>query len=487
MRTRLSFSLSLLFVLFLLIPSHTFANGVITEINSDNSKVYLNQTDESLNIGERSISSSIIDLDKSYSSPRLFSSYASSPYFWLYLNDSERNPVTGIKVSRIELIQNNTVVARANDVESYSIKGQYHSKNIEIINKFENSNGENLVDVVLYLGSKEVARVKNFKISIYEKTITDRVHPYQLGLNNLKFNLSTTMLNVDQDRITDAYLVDKDGSRITKTDKIINDYYNSNDKTRRIDYAVSFIDEKYLSNHESYNYIIEVDGQVIDDYDNHQIRIVSHPTIDTIYHASIPNLKFRVKGINLLNNGPYKLVIEQKDKITKEINNVHALFNETEYVEEINIDLPQEYFSNYGDMYKVRVFSANNQQLLDFDFLVPKDDTSQEENDIVDPFDGFKVFDKKKDIEPNKTWRVEFSNALDSNTINNGNTYIINKITGQSVKVDFNFESGGTVLAMTPMENFVSGETYTLIIDKRVKSSTGTELSQPAAIEFTVK
>ena len=54
LRRRLSFSLSLLFVILLFIPSHTFANDEITEISSDNSKVYLNQIDETLNIEERS-------------------------------------------------------------------------------------------------------------------------------------------------------------------------------------------------------------------------------------------------------------------------------------------------------------------------------------------------------------------------------------------------------------------------------------------------
>jgi len=385
------------------------------------------------------------------------------------------------------MIQNNTVVARANDVESYSINGQYYARNLELINRFENSNGENLVDVVLYLGSKEVAKLKNFKISIYEKPLTDRVRPHQIGLYNPKFNLSTTMVNVDKDKITDAYLVDKDGSRVTKTDRIINDYYNPKDKTRNIGYAISFINEEYLIDRGSYKYIIEVDGQVIDNYDNYQIRTVSDPYIASIYHASMPNLEFRVTGANLLNYSPYKIVIEQEGKITKEINNVHAVFNESEYTEEINLDLKPEYFDNYGGMYKVKVFNSNNQELLDFDFLVPQDDTSLEENDVVNPFEGFEVFDKKENVEPNKTWKVKFSKALDSNTINNGNTYIINKRTGQLVKVDYKFENEGTVLAMTPEKNFIPGETYTLIIDKRVKSNTGTNLSKPAAIEFTVK
>ena len=82
---------------------------------------------------------------------------------------------------------------------------------------------------------------------------------------------------------------------------------------------------------------------------------------------------------------------------------------------------------------------------------------------------------------------VIFSEALDENTINSGNAYVINKRTGLSVKVDYTFESNGTVLSMTPEENFVSGETYILIIDKRVKSDAGANLSQPAVIEFTIR
>lgn len=34
---------------------------------------------------------------------------------------------------------------------------------------------------------------------------------------------------------------------------------------------------------------------------------------------------------------------------------------------------------------------------------------------------------------------------------------------------------------------FESGETYILIIDKRIKQDTGINLSQPVAIEFTVR
>lgn len=492
LKKKLFILLSFVLLLTLLseIPKKAFANERIIEIEGVNSKFYmdrpLNQGVSLINSAKTAQSSSNISVEKSRST-RIISEYAESLFFWLDIYDSDYNPVTGIKVSRIEMIQSNTVVARANDVESYSINGHYRTRNLEVVNKFQNSNGENNVDLVLYLGSKEVARLKNYKIHVFAEPILKDIHPYEIGLYNSRFNISLSMLNVAEEQKTDIYLVDENGFRITKTDKIIENHYNSNEKSRYIEYAISFIDENYLSEDKSYEYILEVDGQVIESFDVLPFKLIKDTHLHTTYHSSMPDLKYRVLGVNLLDNNPYKLFIEQDGKVVKEINNVMAKFNEEQYTEEINVDLLPEYFENYGGMYKVTLFNANNKQMSEFDFLVQRDDTSEEENDIINPFEGFKVFDKVENIEPNKTWRVEFNKAVDSITINNGNTYVINKRTGKSVEVKFNFENEGTILTITPTVNFVSGEAYSLIIDKRVKSDTGKNLSQPAAIEFTVK
>lgn len=492
MKTRLTYLLlfTMLFAVMLIIPRQTVANDEVVEIDDGNSTISSKQpvhhSIELFSIGETARSSSAIDVDKT-TSTRLVSAYASSQFFWLDLKDSMRNPVTGIKVSRIELIQDDTVVARANEVTSYSIRGQYRTNQLEVFNEFKNPNGENLIDIVLYLGSKEVARLKNYKIHVYEQPIVDRIHPTILSPESLRFRVSTTLVNVDQVKLTDFYLVDENGNRITKTDKIVEDYYRQSERVRNVDYAISFIDSKYLAKDKSYDYVVEVDGQKVQTFDNHPFRTVNFVTINTITHSKMPKLEYKVKGINLINHGPYKLVIEQEGEVTKELTGVSAKFNENDYSEEIKLDLPADYFKNYGSMYNVKVYNADNEQINDFTFLPPKDETNKEENDITDPFEGFKVFDKKENVEPQKTWRVTFNKAVDHNTIHNGNTYIVNKRTGQTVKVDYQLESNGTVLAMMPEKNFTSGETYTLIIDKRVKSGAGINLSQPAAIEFTVK
>lgn len=72
--------------------------------------------------------------------------------------------------------------------------------------------------------------------------------------------------------------------------------------------------------------------------------------------------------------------------------------------------------------------------------------------------------------------------------LSNASAYIISKGTGISFKINYKLESNGEVLVMNPAEGeFESGETYILIIDKRIKSEEGTNLSQPAAIEFTIR
>lgn len=489
MKKRLSI---LIVILILLSSGNVFASDISLDISSYNSEVYMRYDDdqihEMMNTNVVSINSSIPDSNRSYIYPDIVSSNSKVIYLHINLRDDKGGRVTGIKVSRIEIIQGNTVVARTNDVESYSINGRYYGRNLEIINSFENSNGENLVDVVLYLGSKEVARLNDKIIEVYSEPIVTRVYPYWTGIGNPKIQLSIDLINVSEEKVVDAYLTDDLGNKITKTDKIYDDYFDPEDNYRYVNLNVSFINNEYLKVNNIYNFVVVVDGKKIEikDYSN-DIEIIDEIRINSRREAYMPNLFVNVSGFNLLQNGPYKIVIEQNGKITKELNDIVATFNEDRYREEIKVELIPEYFLEYGSMYNVKIYDPNGKKLMDYDELVPRDDTSQPENDIVNKFEGFKVFDKKVDVEPKKPWRIKFSEAFDVNTINNGNAYVINKRTGLSVKVDYSFESNGTVLVMTPEENFISGETYILIIDKRVKSSAGANLDQPATIEFTVK
>ncbi|PID20123.1 hypothetical protein CSV61_16250, partial [Sporosarcina sp. P3] len=150
-----------------------------------------------------------------------------------------------------------------------------------------------------------------------------------------------------------------------------------------------------------------------------------------------------------------------------------------------NVKLLPEYFTDYGGAYTIKVYNALNKEMKYFEFLVEKDVIN--ENDLTNPLEGFKTFKKREDIKPTKTWSVTFSESVDENTINNSNTYIIEKESGKSVKVGYALQEDGIMLEITPEKNFTSGMTYILIVDQRVTSGEGNQLNEPAAIEFTVK
>ena len=416
---------------------------------------------------------------------KYFSANIQAHFFWLSLKDQDFNPVTGIKASRLEMIQQGQVVARANQLDSYSVIGQYQTRHLEKVNTFQNVNGENTVDIVLYLGSKEVARVRDYSIYVYEEPAISFVNPYQIGVQSEKFGFSLEMLNVDESQAVDVYLRDEDNNRITRIDKVVADEYDENESTRRIDYGLSFTDPLYLQEFTTYDVVVEVDGRIIQNLKNKRVYLAEDSYIGTTYYAQMSDLRYRGMGINLLHYNPYRIVIEQEGKVTKELNGIQAFFNEDMYTEEINVQLLPEYFMNYGGAYTIKVYNALNEEIKNFDFLVEKDDVK--ENDVNDPFEGFKTFKKREDIQPTKTWIVTFNKTVDENTINNSNTYIIEKESGKSVKVEFAVQEEGNVLEITPEKNFTSGLTYNLIVDQRVTSEAGKQLREPATIEFTVK
>ncbi|PIC74212.1 Ig-like domain-containing protein [Sporosarcina sp. P17b] len=199
----------------------------------------------------------------------------------------------------------------------------------------------------------------------------------------------------------------------------------------------------------------------------------------------MPDLRYRGVGVNLLDANPYKIVIEQGGEITKELNGIQAFFNDETYNEENNVELLPKYFAEYGAPYNVKFYNSTNDEMTNFNFLSEKGVVN--ENDSLNSLEGFKTSKKRENVKKTKTWSVKLNKSVDENTINSGNTYIVEKESGKSVKVDYALQEGGTVLEIIPEKSFKSGATYTLIVDKRVSSGTGSQLKEPAAIEFTVE
>lgn len=481
----LSLIVALSVILSLFLSLNQFANAVSFTTNDfyvDRDSIRFVQGD-SPNINYQSYSGEELYAN---ANPETFSANAKYSWMWFKLRDANKNEVTGIKVSKIEIVQDEVLVARSNDVESRSISGQYTTGNLEFINPFKNQNGDNFVDIVLYLGSKEVARVKNFKLGVYTDPVVIRNYPSSIGVQRNKFSLDIVTINVDPEDEVDAYLVDDLGNKITEKDKVISDY--NMDYERMINYGLSFLKEDYLIVNENYRLVVTVNGNEIknvNDYDD--ICVSDRCRIITTAHPRVPDLEFKVYGINLTNNGPYNLVIKQEGEITGEINDINAFFDKETYEETILVSLIEDYFSTHGEMYNTELYNKDGDLIHEFRFLEPIDDTSNIIDD-VDPFEGFEVFEKKENVEPAKIWRVKFNKPLDFESINKSNVYVIEKNSSLSMDVYYELETNGKTIALTPISGiFEPGNTYYLIIENRVKSSSGDNLYKPAAIEFTIR
>ena len=93
----------------------------------------------------------------------------------------------------------------------------------------------------------------------------------------------------------------------------------------------------------------------------------------------------------------------------------------------------------------------------------------------------------KTNVEPNHDWTVTFNQELDGNTITNENIYVRYK---NEIVEGIDLSLGADKKSFTvnaPESGYIKNETYTLYIEKEIKSTAGKELSQPVKMKFTIR
>lgn len=145
-----------LFILLLFISGSVFAAGNYKISGPNLTMMYIPYENVQIDELNANSQSSISYSYRGNLIPKYLTSNTKLSNIAFFLIDSKLKPTTGIKVSRIEIVQNDTLIASANKVNSYSISG-FYSGFFEVLNLFQNANEENIVDVVFYLGNIEVA------------------------------------------------------------------------------------------------------------------------------------------------------------------------------------------------------------------------------------------------------------------------------------------------------------------------------------------
>lgn len=111
------------------------------------------------------------------------------------------------------------------------------------------------------------------------------------------------------------------------------------------------------------------------------------------------------------------------------------------------------------------------------------------DNALSYPRVGYKIIPAKTGVDPNKVWIVQFSKAIDENSLVL-NTVAVVDATGENVHI------ARRVLPNDPTKievrladgyQYKPGATYYLFIEKTVKTTTGVPLKEPVQMKFTIK
>ena len=434
------------------------------------------------------------DLSKSYIGGQdiLSNETTTIPYMHISLRDSQYNDITGIKVNKIELIQNGTKILSTYNITSYSKVGDYRIDDANLLNSFENPNGSNMVDVVLYANEKEVGRFTT-EFNVYSNPIVSSVHPVEIGIDSKKFNLDIEITNAQPNSDVVAWLEDEQGNVVTKVNRV-DEYYYDEFYQANIDFRMEFIDDSYLVEDSQYLLRVQLNGQDLgfhNSWDN-EIRVVSTLDVFKWYMPSVDDFRFKVWGKNLLAGAGYTLEIIQNGEIVDSYSNIQPFFDEGNYEysmeQELDIDVlddlsvPVEFYlyDNEGDL----IFDEHFQLVAD---TVGSDDLDVDNFLIEDGFQDYKLFPLKINVLPEKVWSVAFSEAIDISSVNEQTVYVKDKTTSEIMNVRCEASSDKSISVLFPENGYKTNHLYVLVLDKGLKSASGAMIKEPVVLYFTVQ
>jgi len=376
-------------LVFVLVLIMSYANIVYADSIKDyelRGKEYKYNQPPSTNSLKLLSSANIVDSEKSYVWPDILSSKINSiNNMYFTLQDSNYNQVTGIKVNKIEIVQNGKKLISTDNVRSYSKKGQYVINDADLLRSFLNSNGENTVDVVFYLFDQEVTRLENYTIRVYSGKIVSGIWPTNIGLDTLKFPNEIQILNAAEHDIIDVWLIDENGKRITNYDGLSDSWNNADQKELTFYSKLSLKNSSYQNpdNDGGYSFVVELNGEELDIIDWNEVFFDSETWVYLSYSPENDGKYFyHVGGVNLLKNGPYRLDVQQNGIVTGSKGNISAAL-EDDYYEMINQEITR-LLKTPGEQYTTFLYDKNGNIVDERTWMEPADD----EADVITPDDS---------------------------------------------------------------------------------------------------
>lgn len=91
-----------------------------------------------------------------------------------------------------------------------------------------------------------------------------------------------------------------------------------------------------------------------------------------------------------------------------------------------------------------------------------------------------------ENVSVNKVWHITFNMELNKSTINSNNIKIVDE-NQKSVPISISFGGDKRSITVAPLNSYIPGKTYSLIISKNVKAMSGKNLMSPKTMKFSTE
>lgn len=91
-----------------------------------------------------------------------------------------------------------------------------------------------------------------------------------------------------------------------------------------------------------------------------------------------------------------------------------------------------------------------------------------------------------EDAPVTKEWKIQFNKKLNANTLSNLNIIVLDS-KGNLVETTFTYSAETKTITVSPLQEYVEGETYTLFIGKEISDIKGGSLKNAVKMKFTTK
>lgn len=429
---------------------------------------------------------------------------------WMYIYVEGK----GEKVNRIEIVQQDQLLVRTYNVESYSSVGHYVLLDFEFLQPFRVPDGKNEVTVKFYDNNTLVAALPYTFISVAHPTITavfsnmkyDNLYSLTttrkkryVGLDAKQLKINVQILGIQKEDSIEVDLVDENGRKVGEIFQEEPNEYKAVDgsisKKVRINLYPDILQQGMILVPQA-----KINGEIIrgTEDDNTVLKVVTSPKIVSIpqYTKKPDSIKIGIVNADRFQN--IYIDFWQNEQLVGSTTDYQIKWDEKELVSYLDIPLRDHYLQNPNGEFKIKI--RNSQKVLFEQTLLPALDNTENNADNWLKEDGL---NPKATVMPtlhnqpvDKIFRVLFNTPIDVSSVTKDNLYVIDKESGKRIDIDLSRLKLDSVegeavteyeLTAAIQDEYRPNQLYILVLEPGIRGLNGAELTKQVVLYFTIR